>query len=244
MDDGCDWMSDATPEPRPRRQPRSPSQRGSARVVAVLAAMAIACVSLVAGYGAPQGAMAEAPPSLPGVPPSVTVAAWLTFDLEGDYRWQSTKFQAGSESAGVIQVHRGFLIATDNAVVVNDSSFGIHTVPAGGALAMGEGQQLEVTAPSGIARLMFVELVAKDAAFANEQPDSSKDFTVPKGRYTLAVLAVPSGPGAPAPGAVVANAAAPAIAVYPEGDGAATPGAATPGAATGGTFWLVALFPA
>ncbi|MGN6032617.1 MAG: hypothetical protein ACTHQE_13250 [Thermomicrobiales bacterium] len=199
----------------------------------LLAALPIAPVSAAA-------AVAVTPPSLPGVPAGVTVEAWLTFDLEGDFAWQSTKLQAGSEPAGVIQVHHGFLIATDAAVQVSDPAFGIHEVPAGGALAMGEGQQLDITAPSGSARLMFVELVARGGAFAGEQPDSTKAFSVPKGRYTLAVLAVPSGPNAPAPAAVIAKAAAPAIAVSPEGAGAATPGAGT---GDNGVAWLVALFP-
>lgn len=210
-------------------------------VAVMLGALSVAVAPLAAGWLAVR---AESPPSLLGVPASVTVEAWLTVDLDGDYRWQSTKLQAGADSTststGVIQVHRGFLIATDNAVTVSDPAFGIHEVPAGGALAMGEGQQLEVaaTAPSGSARLMFVELVAKDGAFANEQPDATRDFTVPKGRYTLAVLAVPTGPNAPAPASVIAKAAAPAIAVSPEA------GDATPGAATDGILWLVALFPA
>jgi len=206
--------------------------RSMAVLVAVLLGMV---VPLASGWPVVR---AESPPALPGVPASVTAAAWLTFDLEGDYRWQSTRLRVGDAPVGVIQVHRGFLIATDNAVVVTDPAFGIRAVPAGGALAMGEGQQLEVTAPSGSARLMFVELVARDGAFANEQPDATKDFTVPKGRYTLAVLAVPTGPNAPAPASVIAKAAAPAIAVSPEA------GAATPGATTAGVSWLVAIFPA
>lgn len=212
--------------------------RGRDVLVALLVTLLMAVVPFAPGWSA---AVAATPPALPGVPATVTVEAWLTFDLEGDYQWQSTKLQAGSEPAGVVQVHRGFLIATDTAVEVSDPAFGIHEVPAGGALAMGEGQQLEITAPSGNARLMFVELVARDGAFASEQPDSTEAFSVPKGRYTLAVLALPAGANAPAPAAVVAQAAAPAIAVYPEGAGAATPGA---GIGDNGPTWLVALFPA
>ncbi|MGC4106816.1 MAG: hypothetical protein QM753_10760 [Thermomicrobiales bacterium] len=204
-------------------------------LMALVAAMLLATVPIGVGWSS---AAAETPPTLPGVPASVTVQAWLTFDLEGDYQWQSTKLQAGSSSIGTIQVHHGFLIATDSAVEVSDPAFGIRQVPAGGAMAMGEGQQIEVTAPAGSSRLMFVELVAKGGAFENEQPDSVKTFTVPKGRYTLAVLAVPGGANAPSAGSVVAKAAAPAIAVYPEGS------TATPGATSGNPYWLVALFPA
>ncbi|MGC4189827.1 MAG: hypothetical protein QM589_01155 [Thermomicrobiales bacterium] len=210
--------------------------RAGRDVLAILIGLVLAVGSFAPGWATAVGA--DAPPSLPGVPASVTVQAWLTLDLEGDYHWQSTKLKAGTQSVGVIQVHRGFLIATDNAVEVSDPAFGIHEVAAGGAIAMGEGQQLEVIAPSGQARLMFVELVAPDEAFANEQPDSTKDFSVPKGRYTVAVLAIPTGPGAPKPASAIAKAAAPAIAVYPEGAGAATPGASVEAAT-----WLVALFP-
>lgn len=209
--------------------------RGARPVAALLVAVLLALMPSAPGLAS----AIESAPSLPGVPASVEVEAWLTLDLDGDYRWQSTKLEAGTTSIGTIQVHHGFLIATDNAVDVSDPSFGIHEVPAGGALAMGEGQQLVVTAPAGQARLMFVELVAPNGAFANEKPDSAKEISVPKGRYTVAVLKVPTGPGAPNPATIIAKAAAPAIAVYPEGAGTATPGPAG-----GGSFWLVALFPA
>gem|GEM_PF-6645151 len=210
--------------------------RVAGKAIAVpLVTILLALMPVAAGWAS----AIDGAPTLPGVPSSVTVEAWLTLDLEGDYRWQSTKLQAGTTSIGVIQVHHGFVIATDSAVEVSDPSFGIQEVPAGGALATGEGQHLEVVAPAGQARLMFVELVAFDAGFPNEQPDSTKAFSVPKGRYTVAVLKVPGGADAPKPATVVAKAAAPAIAVYPEGAGAATPGATGNGA-----FWLVALFPA
>lgn len=178
-------------------------------------------------------AAAPAPPILPGVPASVSVEAWLTLDLEGDYRWQSTKFAATAEAAGPVQVHHGFLVATDKAVEISDPAFGIHEVPGGGALAMGEQQQLMVKAPAGDARIMFVELVAAGTEFQGEQPDSVKAFTVQKGRYTAAVLAIPGGASAPKPAQVIAKAAAPAIAITPEG-------ASVPATAA---MWLVALFP-
>lgn len=214
--------------------------------------MAASGIALVSGISYRSGNVfaAPTPPILPGVPSSVSVEAWLTLDLEGDYRWQSTKFAATADAVGPIQVHHGFLVATDNAVEVSDPAFGIHSVPGGGALAMGEQQSLMVKAakPAGNARIMFVELVASGAEFPGEQPDSVKDFSVVKGRYVAAVLALPSGTNAPKPAQVVAKAAAPAIAIMPEGASSATSSAGTPtSTATTSTVpiatWLVALFP-
>lgn len=199
----------------------------------MLAAMPLASAAMAAAK------ITDPPPPLPGVPASVQVTAWFSIDLDGEYLWQSTKLLAGAESIGVIQVHQGFLIATDNPVDVHDETGAITHVPAGGALALKEGQQMEVIAPAGQARLMFVELVAPGGAFDNEQPDSTKAFTVSKGHYTSAVLAIPAGTTAPKPATVIAKASAPAIAVMPESTGVATPGAEGNGA-----LWLVALFPA
>jgi hypothetical protein len=200
-----------------------------------MTSVAASGLALVAVASCRVGGVAAVPssPILPGVPASVSVEAWLTLDLNGAYRWQSTKFAATADEAGPVQVHHGFLVATDKAVEVSDPAFGIHTVAAGGALALGEQQQLMVKAPSGNARIMFVELVAPGTEFQGEQPDSVKEFTVAKGRYIAAVLAIPSGANAPKPAQVVAKAAAPAIAITPEG--------ASANAAT--SIWLVALFP-
>lgn len=211
------------------------------RAFMMMAASGLALVS-TASYRSGTVLAAPATPILPGVPALVSVEAWLTLDLEGAYRWQSTKMAATADAVGPIQVHHGFLVATDNAVEVSDPAFGIHEVPGGGALAMGEQQSLMVKAarPAGNARIMFVELVASGAEFPGEQADSVKDFSVKKGRYIAAVLALPSGANAPQPAQVVAKASAPAIAITPERASAAgTPAATTSTIST----WLVALFP-
>lgn len=228
---------------------REPARAVSRRSFVVLAAsgltMGVIASRRSALVHAVSAAVTAETVTLPGVPASVQVAASFSLAMDGNYRWQSTRLLAGTTSIGLIQAHHGFLIATDNAVDVRDAAGGTIHVPAGGTLALVEGQQFEVIVAAGQARIMIVELVAKDGAFPNEQPDSTKDFSVPKGSYTVATLHIPAGANAPKPASVVAKAAAPAIAVLPDQGGAATPGAGGGGGGgQNGEMWLVAVFPA
>lgn len=189
-------------------------------------------VVLLAGFLAPvplaraQGEITTVVPApdLPGVPGDVPVVGFTTLDLAGgDYQWQTTSRETLARNDDPIEVHNGFLLSIDQAIVVQKAGAPSRPVPAGQSLPLAEGERVKPVASGETpGRIVIVEFVALDDLRPDEAPDQTLPLTLDAGTYTLALLDITNlGEDGPSPGQVIVEAAGPGFAITSTDDPAA-----------------------